>query len=95
MALSEAEVRHLARLARVSVTDEEVVRLQAQLSTILEHFELLNAIDTEGVPPTAQSFDLANVEREDAARPSPSREELLANAPKTDGPYVRVRAVLE
>lgn len=95
MALSEAEVRHLARLARVSVTDEEVVRLQAQLSTILEHFELLNAIDTEGVPPTAQSFDLANVEREDTSRPSPSREELLSNAPKTDGPYVRVRAVLE
>jgi len=95
MALSEAEVRHLARLARVSVSDEEVARLQAQLSTILEHFELLNAIDTEGVPPTAQSFDLANVEREDASRPSPPREELLSNAPKTDGPYVRVRAVLE
>jgi aspartyl-tRNA(Asn)/glutamyl-tRNA(Gln) amidotransferase subunit C len=95
MALSEAEVRHLARLARVSVSDEEVARLQAQLSTILEHFELLNAIDTEGVPPTAQSFDLSNVEREDASRPSPPREELLANAPKTDGPYVRVRAVLE
>ena len=52
MALSEAEVRHLARLARVSVSDEEVARLQAQLSTILEHFELLNAIDTDGVPPT-------------------------------------------
>lgn len=95
MPLSEAEVRHIARLARVGVTDEEVERLQAQLSTILEHFDLLSAIDTEGVPPTAQSFDLANVERDDVARESPSRETVLANAPKVDGPYVRVRAVLE
>lgn len=95
MALSEAEVRHLARLARVGVTDAEVERLQAQLSTILQHFQLLNAIDTEGVPPTAQSFDLANVERDDVARESPAREALLSNAPRVDGPYVRVRAVLE
>ncbi len=95
MPLTDDEVRHIARLARVGVSDDEVERLRAQLSTILEHFEVLNAYDTEGGPPTAQSFDLANVEREDVARESPDRETLLSNAPLVDGPYVRVRAVLE
>jgi aspartyl-tRNA(Asn)/glutamyl-tRNA(Gln) amidotransferase subunit C len=95
MPLTGEEVRHIARLARVGVTDEEVERLQAQLSTILEHFELLKAIDTEGVPPTAQSFDLANVHREDVPRPSVALDEALANAPRTEGAYLRVRAVLE
>lgn len=95
MPLTGDEVRHIARLARLGVTDQEVDRFQAQLSTILEHFEGLNAIDTEGVPPTAQSFDLANVERDDETRPSAARDEALANAPLTEGPYIRVRAVLE
>ena len=95
MPLTGDEVRHIARLARVGVSDSEVARLQAQLSTILEHFEVLNGIDTEGIPPTAQSFDLANVDREDEPRPSVPRDEALANAPRTEGPYLRVRAVLE
>ncbi|MEI6665695.1 MAG: Asp-tRNA(Asn)/Glu-tRNA(Gln) amidotransferase subunit GatC [Chloroflexota bacterium] len=95
MPLTDDEVRHIARLARVGLSDDEVARAREQLSTILEHFELLNAYDTEGVPPTAQSFDLANVERDDVSRESPDRETLLSNAPKVDGPYLRVRAVLE
>jgi aspartyl-tRNA(Asn)/glutamyl-tRNA(Gln) amidotransferase subunit C len=95
MPLTDAEVRHIARLARVGVTGEEVERLREQLSTILAHFEVLNAYDTDGVPPTAQSFDLSNVERDDVARESPGRDEILSNAPVVDGPYVRVRAVLE
>jgi aspartyl-tRNA(Asn)/glutamyl-tRNA(Gln) amidotransferase subunit C len=95
MPLTGDEVRHIARLARVGVSDSEVERLQAQLSTILEHFEVLSGIDTEGVVPTAQSFDLANVDRADEPRPSAARDEALANAPRTEGPYLRVRAVLE
>ena len=95
MPLTGDEVRHIARLARVGVSDDEVERLQAQLSTILEHFDVLNAIDTEGVAPTAQSFDLANVERDDEPRPSVSLDDALANAPRTEGAYLRVRAVLE
>jgi aspartyl-tRNA(Asn)/glutamyl-tRNA(Gln) amidotransferase subunit C len=95
MPLTGDEVRHIARLARVGVSDSEVERLQAQLSTILEHFDVLNRMDTEGVPPTAQSFDLANVDRADEPRPSVPRDEALANAPRTEGPYLRVRAVLE
>ena len=95
MPLTGDEVRHIARLARVGVSDDEVERLQAQLSTILEHFEVLTAIDTEDVPPTAQSFDLANVERDDEPRPSVPRDDALANAPRIEGAYLRVRAVLE
>ncbi|RLT26155.1 MAG: Asp-tRNA(Asn)/Glu-tRNA(Gln) amidotransferase subunit GatC [Chloroflexi bacterium] len=95
MPLTDDEVRHIARLARVGLSDDEVARAREQLSTILEHFELLNSYDVEGVPPTAQSFDLANVERDDVSRESPDRDTLLANAPRVDGPYVRVRAVLE
>jgi aspartyl-tRNA(Asn)/glutamyl-tRNA(Gln) amidotransferase subunit C len=95
MPLTAEEVRHIARLARLGVTDDEVERLREQLSTILGHFEVLNAIDTDGVPPTAQSFDLTNVERDDVARPSATRDEALANAPRTEGPYIRVRRVLE
>ena len=95
MPLSADEVRHIARLARIGITDAEVERLGDQLSTILEHFQGLAAIDTEGVPPTAQSFDLSNVERDDEARPSVSQDDAFANVPKREGPYIRVRAVLE
>ncbi|MEZ4554003.1 MAG: Asp-tRNA(Asn)/Glu-tRNA(Gln) amidotransferase subunit GatC [Dehalococcoidia bacterium] len=95
MSLTHDEVRHIARLARLGLAPEEVERFGDQLSTILDHFQGLNAFDTEGVPPTAQSFDLTNVERDDAARPSADRAEVLANAPRTEGAYVRVRAVLD
>ncbi|MSQ29987.1 MAG: Asp-tRNA(Asn)/Glu-tRNA(Gln) amidotransferase subunit GatC [Dehalococcoidia bacterium] len=95
MPLTADEVRQIARLARVGLTDAEVEQLREQLSTILEHFDGLNAIDTEGVPPTTQSFDLANVAREDEPRASVTREEALANVPRREGPYIRVRAVLE
>lgn len=95
MPLSADEVRHIARLARLGITDAEVARLGDQLSTILEHFQGLSAIDTEGIPPTAQSFDLANVERADEARPSASLDDAFANVPRREGPYIRVRAVLE
>lgn len=95
MTLSKDEVRHIAQLARVGLTDAEVERLQAQLSSILGHFDALQAIDTHGVPPTAQPQDLTNVERPDQPRPSLPQEVALANAPLRDGPFIRVRRVLE
>lgn len=95
MALSHAEVRHIARLARIGLSDAEAERLREQLSTIFEHFQLLNAYDTDGVPPTAQTFDLTNVERADEARPAAGAERVLANAPRREGDFLRVRAVLE
>jgi aspartyl-tRNA(Asn)/glutamyl-tRNA(Gln) amidotransferase subunit C len=95
MALTADEVRYIARLARVALSDEEVERLRDQLSGILDHFAVLNDIDTEGVPPTAQSLDQANVERDDEPSPSLSRDDVLANAPRREGDFLRVRAVLD
>jgi aspartyl-tRNA(Asn)/glutamyl-tRNA(Gln) amidotransferase subunit C len=95
VSLTKAEVEHIARLARVGVTDEDVARLQAQLSVILDAFEALRALDTAGVPPTAHTLPLANITREDQSRPSCPTEVILANAPQTEHGFVRVRRVLE
>jgi aspartyl-tRNA(Asn)/glutamyl-tRNA(Gln) amidotransferase subunit C len=95
MALSADDVRYIAKLARVALTDDEVARLEGQLSNILDNFQMLNEIDTEGVPPTAQSFDLHNVERVDQARPSFPPDEVLRNAPRREDDYIRVRGVLD
>ena len=93
--LTSEEVRHIARLARVGVTDEEVERFRAQLSSILEHFETLRQVNTEGVQPTGHAVPLHNVMREDAPAPSYPREEILANAPLREDDAFRVQAVLE
>ena len=95
MALSRAEVLHIARLARIGVTDDDVTRMQQQLNVILENFEVLRQVDTEGVPPTAQANPITNVLRADEVRPSATMEDVLANAPDRDGDFFRVRAVLE
>lgn len=95
MALTADEVRYIAKLARVALTDSEVERLGGELSTILDHFQVLNDIDTAGVPPTAQSFDLHNVERPDETRPSFDLEAVLFNAPRREDGYFRVRGVLD
>ncbi|MFA5309647.1 MAG: Asp-tRNA(Asn)/Glu-tRNA(Gln) amidotransferase subunit GatC [Dehalococcoidales bacterium] len=95
MKLSREEVLHIARLARVSLTEAEITRMSEQLSNLLEHFEVLQKVDTEGVPPTAQSVSLQSVMRDDVVAPSLTAEDVLANAPRRDGEYFRVRAVLE
>ena len=95
MKLSRKEVLHIARLARVGLTEEDVDRLREQLSNILENFEILQKVDTTDVPPTAQSIPLQNVTKDDETAPSQSQEQTLANAPKKDGEYFRVKAVLE
>ena len=95
MKLSREEVLHIARLARVALTEDEITRLSEQLSKLLEHFEVLQRVDTEGVPPTAQSVTLQSVMREDEVAPSLPPEDILANAPRREGDCFRVRAVLE
>jgi aspartyl-tRNA(Asn)/glutamyl-tRNA(Gln) amidotransferase subunit C len=95
MALSTDEVRHIAHLARVALSDDEVERMRDQLSSILDHFDVLSEIDTDGVPPTAQSFELTNVERADEVGSSVEREEALEGAPRREDGYFRVRAVLD
>ncbi len=95
MKLSREEVLHIARLARLGLTDAEVNKLSQQLSKILESFEVLQQVDTSGVPPTAQPNILKNVLKEDKIKPSLSQDEVLANAPHRDKEFFRVRAVLE
>ena len=95
MKLSREEVLHIALLARLGLTDEEVDRLSEQLSNILENFEILQQVDTTDVPPTAQSIALQNVVSDDAIAPSLPSNEVLANAPQKEGDFFRVRAVLE
>lgn len=95
MNLSRDEVLHIARLARVALTDAEITRMSEQLSDLLEHFQVLQQVDTEGVPPTAQSINLRSVMREDVVAPSLAPEDVLANAPRREEDCFRVRAVLE
>ena len=95
MSLTRDEVLHLARLARLGLSEEEVAKFQEQLSVILDHFEALRQLDTEGVPPTSHPLPLESVMRPDEAAPSLPREEVLANAPLVEDDSFRVRAVLE
>lgn len=95
MELSSDEVRHIARLARIALSDAEVERFRGELSSILEHCQTLNEIDTGDVQPTAQSFDLVNVERADEPAPSEPAAAVFANAPRREDDYFRVRAVLD
>ncbi len=95
MKLSREEVLHIAQLARVSLTDEEITRFSEQLSNLLEHFEVLQQVDTTDVPPTAQSVALQDVMREDEVAPSLPPDDILANAPQRESDCFKVRAVLE
>ena len=95
MALTSEEVLHIARLARIGLTEEDVRRFTAQLSGILDHFTALAAVDTAGLDPTAHPLPLSNVMRDDLVAPSLPQDLALANAPRTEDGYVRVRAVLE
>ncbi len=95
MKLSRDDVLHIARLARVGVTDADVEKMREQLSNILENFEVLQQVDTTDTPPTAQSVALQNVVSADEVAPSLPPEQVLANAPQREGDLFRVRAVLE
>jgi len=95
MKLSRDEVLHIARLARLGLTETEVDKLSEQLSNILESFEVLQQVDTSGIPPTAQAIALQNVMKEDKEAASLPPDQILANAPQRDGDFFKVRAVLE
>ena len=94
MKLSRDEVLHIALLARLGLDEAEVNRFSEQLSNLLESFEILQQVDTTDVPPTAQSIALQNVVRSDEVQASLPQDQVLANAPRKDGDFFRVRAVL-
>ena len=93
--LSRADVEHVAHLARLGLTGEELARLEGQLNHILDQYAVLQTLDTEHIPPTAQTIELANILREDVVAPSLSADEALANAPeRSDGGHFVVPAIL-
>lgn len=89
------DVRKVAALARLSLSDEELATYGEQLTKILNYVEVLNEVDLEGVEPMPHAVELQNVFRQDSRQPSLPREAALANAPKTDGQYFQVPQILE
>jgi aspartyl-tRNA(Asn)/glutamyl-tRNA(Gln) amidotransferase subunit C len=88
--ISADDVLHVAQLARLRLSDDEVSRMSEQLSTILGHVEALGGLDLENVPPTAHALALTHVTRPDRTRPSWSRDEVLAEAPQPQDGAFRV-----
>jgi aspartyl-tRNA(Asn)/glutamyl-tRNA(Gln) amidotransferase subunit C len=88
--IDREQVLHVARLARLRLSEDEIGRMTGELSTILEHIETMSEIDLDGVEPTAHATQLENVLRPDEPRPSLPTEEALAQAPDTDGAGFRV-----
>ncbi len=94
MALSEKEVRDVALLARLELSDEEVAKLTPQLASIMAFVEQLQALDTTGVEPLTQAIETKNRWSSDQLRPGLDREAALANAPKRDAECFLVPPVL-
>jgi aspartyl-tRNA(Asn)/glutamyl-tRNA(Gln) amidotransferase subunit C len=95
MAIDHDTVRNTAQLARLALSDDEMARLQDQLSSILGHIAVLQEADTSQVPATANVNPLQNVLSEDSSRPSETPDTMLENAPSREADYIRVRAVLD
>ena len=94
-AIDRARVQHVAGLARIALTDDELDRFTGQLQVILAAIEQLNDVDTSAVPPSASVLPLLNVMREDEPRPSLPVEVVLAQAPDREGDLFRVQVSLE
>ena len=92
--LSKQTVLHLAQLVKMSISEKEVKSLQGQLSVILDNFQLLNEVDTEGVSPTDHATDINTIMREDIPKNSLSTEDALSNAPLKEEYFFRVKDVL-
>ena len=95
MAITREDVEHVAYLARLGLEEEEKARLQQQLSNILETMRVLDQLDTQHIPPTAQVIPVRGVMRDDEVRPSWPVEQILQNAPGREGNAILVPAVFE
>lgn len=95
MSVSDADVKKIAKLARLRLTDAEVALYGGQLTKILDSMTELAKADTTGVEPTTSVLGAVNVMREDAPSPFEDTEALLSNSPERDGPYFKVKKVIE
>lgn len=93
-AIAPADVRQVARLARLTVDESSLPALARQLESILGYIEQINEVDVTGVEPMAHAVPLHNVLRDDVIEPSLTLEQTLQNAPDTDGPFFKVPKVL-
>ena len=92
--LSRSDVEHVAYLARLGLTDDELTLLEGQLNHILDQYTILATLDTDAIPPTAQTIELENILREDVAAPSLPTEAVLGNAPAREGDFFLVPPIL-
>ncbi len=95
MALERAEVEHIAALSRIGLTDSELETFGEQLSNILAQFEVLKQLDTSAIVPTGHAVELDTVLREDIPQSPLNPGDTLRNAPRREGDFFRVKAVLE
>lgn len=93
--LTTEEVRHIALLARLGMSDDDIETTRDQLSNILSHFDALTQLNVADIEPTAQSIDKSNVLRDDSTRECLAVTDVLDNAPRIEGDRIRIRAVLE
>jgi len=92
--LTRADVEHVAHLARLGLTEDELARFEGQLNHILDQYAVLASLDTEHIAPTAQTIELANNLRDDVVQPSLPVEDALANAPERSGDHFLVPAII-
>ena len=95
MKISQKDVEHVARLARLTVVPEELKSLTEQMDAILGYVDKLNELDTAGVEPMAHAVPMSNVFREDEINPTIGIERALQNAPQSEGGYFKVPKVIE
>ncbi len=92
--LSRADVEHVAHLARLGLTDDELSRLEGQLNHILDQYAVLAELPTDHIEPTAQTIALENILRDDVAAGSMPVDDVLGNAPEREGEFIVVPAIL-
>ena len=93
--LSRSDVEHVAHLARLGLTDDELTLLEGQLNHILDQYAILAELPTDDIPPTAQTIELENILRDDVVRPSLTAEDVLANARARQGEFIVVPSILD
>lgn len=95
MKITQEEVRHVANLSKLAFSEEETAAFATTLTKIVDMVELLNEVDTEGVPVTTTMAEQKNVMRKDVAQPGDSREELFKNVPESKDYFIKVPAILD
>jgi aspartyl-tRNA(Asn)/glutamyl-tRNA(Gln) amidotransferase subunit C len=95
MGIDREQVRKVAHLARLDLTEDEEMQFCDQLSSILDYFEQMSELDTENVPPTARAIDTSNVTRTDRLETSSERDDMLASAPDREEDFFKVPQIFQ